>query len=117
MSPMRAVLAAVLVLLVAAPATATAGSAKPKLTRAEGQAFVLLGSGFVAGEHVSVTVITGYGSRRARVVARSGRFRVAFRLPAGGCGAAWAARARGDRGSVATVRLGDASPCVPPPQQ
>lgn len=106
-------IAAVTVLLVSP--TAIGGRAKPRLAVVDRAPLTIAGSGFLAGERVSVVVVTGYGARRARVVANRGRFSVTFRLASTGCGTAWMARAVGSRGSVAALRLGPASPCVPPP--
>lgn len=78
---------------------------------------VIRGDGFVAGEHVSVTALTGLGPRVVRATARAGTFRVTVRLPDQPCAGAFAIRARGDRGSVAVMRLPQPSPCVPPPRR
>ena len=112
---MRFVVAVVAVALLVS-AAAAARPQTPRLARAQGEPLVLVGSGFTAGERVLVTLTTGYGPRQTRVVARGGRFRVSFRVPDKGCGAAWAARARGNRGSTATLTLGEAPPCIPPPR-
>jgi hypothetical protein len=113
----RRLLPVAVVVAALAPIASAGTTAAPRLERVEGTSLVLAGSGFRGGERVSVTVLTGYGARWARVVARRGRFRVAFRVPDSGCGAAWAARAVGSRGSRATLRLGAPTPCIPPPSR
>jgi hypothetical protein len=65
---------------------------------------------------VKVTVLTGYGPRSATVVVRGGGFRVILRRVAvDGCGTVSGIRARGNRGSVATLALDDVQVCLPPP--
>jgi hypothetical protein len=100
-------------LLAALALSAVAGAAVPSLRMVRKTPLVLEGRGFVAGEAVRVTVVTGYGPRVQRLTTPRGVFRVVFRVPATGCGAAYAARAVGSRGSIAAVRLG--AVCIPPP--
>jgi hypothetical protein len=116
----RSMRGSIAVLLAAAAAvvavtSATAGPAKPKLVVAQRAPLVIAGSGFAAGERVSVTLLTGYGAKHASTVARGGRFRVEFRVTNKGCGAPWAARAKGSGGSTAFLAFAGAQPCVPPP--
>lgn len=51
-----------------------------------------------------------------RTTSRNGSFRATFRLADQPCAAAFAVRARGDRGSVAILRMAESRPCVPPPR-
>jgi hypothetical protein len=113
----RVAIVATAVLSLCFSAVAGARGTQAKLTRVQSEPLVLIGSGFVGGEHVSVVVVTGYGARKAEVTARGGRFQVTFRVPATGCGRAWAARAVGSRGSRATLTLGKRVPCIPPPMR
>src|SRR3954466_7156652 len=101
--------AAVVCLILAAPATA----APPRLTIVRAFPLTLRGTGFVARERVRVTVRTA-----TRTVVRSTRANAdgGFTLPSagvrlGGSGARGATGAHGDRASV-TRRLGVAS-CNP----
>jgi hypothetical protein len=91
-----------------------AQAATPTLVLETRTPLVVRGVGFAPGERVTVTALTLAGPRRVLVRASAtGRFRA--RLPGGqACGQALAVRARGERGSVATLRL-VARPCVPPP--
>jgi hypothetical protein len=109
-----AVTLSLLGLLVAA--CADAAVQEPALRVASRSPLVVRGQGFRAGEHVAVIAITGLGPRKARVVARDGAFRVRIAVPSTGCGAAYAARAVGDRGSRASVVFGEAAVCIPPPR-
>jgi hypothetical protein len=92
-----------------------AASAKPSL-RVQFKGAVVTGSHFHPGELVTVTLITSNGPRTARVWATGGTFRVAFRVPARGCGAAYAVRARGASGSAAHLVFAEPPVCVPPPR-
>lgn len=108
----RGVLVATLVLALVASVSATASSSRLALeTRTP---LVVRGLGFEPGERVIVTALTLAGPRRVVVRASAaGRFRA--RLAVGlACEQALAVRARGDRASVATLRLA-ARPCIPPP--
>ena len=90
--------AALIVTLAALTGAGTAlSSAKPSL-RVQSKGAVVVGSHFRAGEMVTVTLVTGTGARKARVRAAAGVFRVGFRVPAQGCGAAYAVSARGASG-------------------
>ena len=109
-------LVAAVAICLALAAVSAAGAVAPRLTVASRTPLLLAGSGFVAQERVTVTLITGLGPKRKLVVARSGRFRVQFDGPTRGCGAPTAARAVGDRGSRAAVVIGRAGVCVPPPR-
>jgi hypothetical protein len=66
---------------------------------------------------VKITVLTGLGPHFRRTIARRGAFRLTLRLPTVGCGAAYSARAVGDRGSTASVVFARAPVCVPPPRE
>jgi len=92
-----------------------AASAKPAL-HVQFRGAVVTGSHFHPGELVTVTLVTGNGPRRTRVRAAAGTFRVVFRVPAKGCGAAYAVRARGDSGSAAVLVFSEPAVCVPPPR-
>jgi hypothetical protein len=94
---------------------ASAAVSKPTLRVASQNPLTIRGDRFADGERVVLTVMTGYGARRATVVARGGRFRVALGS-AKGCGAAYAVRAVGNQGSKATLVFGEAPFCVPPPR-
>jgi hypothetical protein len=107
------------ILLVTLAALACAGaalsSAKPSL-RVQSRGAVVLGTHFRAGELVTVTLITGNGPRRARVRAVNGTFKVGFRVPGKGCGAAYSVRAQGASGTVAVLVFAEPPVCVPPPR-
>ena len=104
------------VLSLALAVVATAGiRAEPRLTLERRSPLVVRGVGFVPGERVVVTALTLTGPRRTGTRASSiGRFRIVLRTTAQPCGKPLAVRARGGRGSIATLVL-DAAPCVPPP--
>jgi hypothetical protein len=92
-------------------------SAPEPLLRLAGRApLVLEGRLFKPGESVRVVVLTGYGPVWSRVVAAGGRFKATFHVPQAGCGAPFAARAVGAGGSTASLVLGRAAVCVPPPR-
>jgi hypothetical protein len=108
--------AALIVTLAALTGAGTAlSSAKPSL-RVQSKGAVVVGSHFRAGEMVTVTLVTGTGARKARVNAAGGVVRVGFRVPAQGCGAAYAVSARGASGTAATLVFADPPVCVPPPR-
>ena len=94
---------------------AAAATPKPAL-HVQFKGSLVTGAHFHPGELVTVTLITGFGPRTARVRARAGSFRVSFSVPAKGCGAAYAVRARGAGGSAAALVFGEPQSCVPPPR-
>jgi hypothetical protein len=96
-------------------AASAAAGPKPAL-RVQFKGALVTGAHFHPGELVTVTLITGNGSRSTRVRATAGTFRVAFRVPGKGCGAAYAVRARGAGGSAAMLVFGEPPVCVPPPR-
>src|SRR3954447_25054389 len=100
-----------------AAALPSAGGGSPSLRMLDREPLVVRGDGFVPGERVSVTALTGLGPRAVRTTARAGTFKVTLRLPDQPCAAAFAVRARGDGGSVAMMRLPQPPPCVPPPRR
>ena len=89
---------------------------KPALRLVDRDSLLFRGDHFHGDERVTVTLLTGLGPRVARVNAASGRFRVSFKTPARGCGAAYAVRARGSTGTTAHLTFDDAPICVPPPR-
>jgi hypothetical protein len=99
----------------ACAASAAAGTSHPTLRVLDRDPLTVLGEGFQPGERVTVTALTGLGPRFARATAVRGSFKVAFRLPAQPCAAAFAVRARGTRGSSTLLQL-KTRPCVPPPR-
>jgi hypothetical protein len=107
-------------LLVGAVVAVLAGSAaeasSPALRMLDRDPLVVRGDGFVHGERVTVTALTGLGPRTVHATARNGTFRVTVRVPDQPCAAAFAVRARGSDGSAATMRLPEPPPCVPPPR-
>jgi len=108
-------------ILAIAAAAAVAASAQgrtartPTLKVIDTHPLVVVGTGFVARERVTVSALTSLGPRfvTTRATAR-GVFRVLVGRFTQPCGKPFAVRARGAAGSRATVRL-EASPCVPPP--
>jgi hypothetical protein len=108
--------AAVLVLVVAAAAASAAGAGQPTLRLVDRQPLVVRGEGFRPGERITLVAVTGLGPRIIRTTARNGSFRATFRLADQPCAAAFAVRARGDRGSFAIMRMPEPRPCVPPPR-
>ena len=76
---------------------------------------VVRGEQFRAGEIVRLTALTGLGPVTTTVGVHDGRFRATIPVRREGCGAVWAVRASGDRGSVAYLPLGEAPVSVPPP--
>jgi hypothetical protein len=101
--------------LIAAGMLGSAGNDHATLRVLDRQPLVVRGQGFKPGERVTVTALTGLGPRVVRTTAVRGAFRVELRLPAQPCAAAFAVRARGNRGSEA-LRTFDGRPCVPPPR-
>jgi hypothetical protein len=91
-------------------------AASPTLKVVDRDPLVVRGDHFRAGEHVTVTALTGLGPRVVRTTARNGVFRVTFRLPDQACAAPRAIRARGDLGSLVTLPLPGPRICVPPPR-
>ena len=108
---------AVLALVVAAAAASAAGAAQPTLRLVDRQPLVVRGEGFRPGERITLVAATGLGPRMTRTTARNGSFRATFRLADQPCAAAFAVRARGDRGSVAIMRMPESRPCIPPPRE
>ena len=94
-----------------------AAATEPTLGLVDRQPLIVSGAGFRDGETVRVTVLTGLGPEFKRVTAVNGRFRVMFRLPQAGCGAAHGVVARGSAGSRAFVEVAESSLCVPPPRR
>ena len=99
--------------LIAAGMLGSAGNDHATLRVLDRQPLVVRGQGFHPGERVTVTALTGLGPRVVRTLAAGGAFRVEIRLPAQPCAAAFAVRARGNRGSQALRTLGSRF-CVPP---
>jgi hypothetical protein len=108
--------AAFVALAVTAVAASSAGAAQPTLRLVDRQPLVVRGEGFRPGERITLVAATGLGPRMIRTTSRNGTFRATFRLADQPCAAAFAVRARGDRGSVAILRMPDSRPCVPPPR-
>jgi hypothetical protein len=104
------------VLAAAVVAGPAAGTTHPTLKLVDRQPLVVRGDGFRAGEKITLIATTGLGPRIIRMTSRNGSFRATFRLAEQPCAAAFAVRARGDRGSVAILRLARSKPCVPPPR-
>jgi len=90
----------------AAIAVSAAGaSTHATLRLADDDAIVLRGAGFVAGEHVRVSVVAGTEHAAKRVIARpTGRFTVRFASLSANTCAAFGATAIGDKGSRATYK-------------
>jgi hypothetical protein len=109
----RAVALGAVTLLVGA---AGAAAQAPTLRISDRTPLTVVGEGFAPGERVTVTALTGLGPRIVRVAATRGRFRVEFEVPAKGCGAAFAVRARRANGSVVIATLASAGVCIPPPR-
>ena len=113
----RLVLAVSLGVALGTNVAAPAATRHATLRVADRSPLVLVGDAFRPDERVLVTVTTPLGPKRARVVAVDGRFRVRFlRVDASGCGAGYAARVVGDRGSSAWLVLGKTPVCVRPPR-
>ena len=93
-----------------------AGQGRPTALWVESTSpLVVRGEGFKPGEHVTVTAFTGTRPVTAKVKAKGiGTFRVRMQLTGAKCGGAKLVRARGDKGTVATIGL-DGGICVPPP--
>ena len=94
---------------------ASAAVSKPSLRVVSRVPLTVEGERFHPGERVVVTALTGYGPKRQTVVATHGSFRV----PVGsakGCGATYAVKVVGSDGSRASLVLGEAPVCVPPPR-
>lgn len=113
---MKAALGAVVLIAFLPAVGATAAAPRPTLKLVDRQPLVIRGESFRPGERVTITAQTGLGARVIRTTARSGVFRVAFRLPDQPCAAAWLIRARGSLGSTAALRLAQSSACIPPPR-
>jgi hypothetical protein len=106
------ILLALLVLVLATPAGATARPGLRVVNKGSGLA--IAGRGFKAMERVHVKVATRSVSTSKRVRAgRRGRFTVRFHLPFGGCGPGYVVIARGSLGSRARLELAP-PPCPPP---
>jgi hypothetical protein len=101
---------------VTAAVASAAGAAQPRLRLVDRQPLVVRGDGFRPGEQITLVAATGLGPRMIRTTSRNGSFRATFRLADQPCAAAFAVRARGDRGSVAILRMAESRPCVPPPR-
>jgi hypothetical protein len=98
-------------------ATAVGGKGPPTSLVVESTSpLVVRGEGFKPGEEVTVTAFTGTRPATVKVKAKAatGTFRARLRLSGGKCGGAKLVRARGDRGTVATIGL-DGGICIPPP--
>jgi hypothetical protein len=97
-------------------ATSVAGQGRPSALVVESTSpLVVRGEGFKPGEQVTVTAFTGTRPVSAKAKAKGvGTFRVRLKLTGGKCGGAKFVRARGDKGTVATIGL-DGGICVPPP--
>ncbi len=91
-------------------------TATPALTMESTFPLVVRGTSFRAGEKVTVTAFTGVRPRSVTVRSAKGTFRASLPVSGKGCGAARFVRARGDKGSVATLSLGGGI-CVPPPRR
>jgi hypothetical protein len=105
--------AAVAATAVAAPPTQAGTTAKLRLVSE--RPLVVRGSGFRPAERVVVTALTATEPKRVVVRASgTGRFGATFRLPNQPCGKAFAVRAVGGTGRIATVAV-PSPPCVPPP--
>ena len=88
-------------------ADAATGATQPSLSLLNRHPVVLRGLGFRAGEKIRVTMTTTIAATRARIVYAStrGAFTVRFtNLSIPRCGGAYA-RARGNTGSVATLKI------------
>jgi hypothetical protein len=89
--------------------------APPTLRVVSTSPLVVAGTGFRAGERVTVTALSSVRPHIVRIRAtRRGSFRVRLGRFTQPCGSPWAVRARGASRRVAVVRLA-AAPCVPPP--
>ena len=109
----RLLAAALLTAVVAIPVADAAVA--PRLTLVDRAPLVVRGAGFRPSERVVVTAMTLSGPRRVTVRATpAGRFSATLRVANQPCGRAFAVRAVGGKGSVATLRIPGA-PCVPPP--
>ena len=107
-------LASVLLASIVAIPTAAAVSV-PKLTLVTRTPLVVRGTGFKPSERVTVTAMTLSGPRRVVVRATlAGRLSATIRVVNQPCGRAFAVRAAGGTGSIATLRIAGA-PCTPPP--
>jgi hypothetical protein len=90
--------------------------APPRLVLVDRAPLVVRGTGFRAGERVAIVVGTGVLPKLLKVTAVNGAFRATVTVArSSGCGAATFVSARGNRGSVAVLRL-PGTPCVPPPR-
>lgn len=110
----------VVAVLAAATVTATAtaqADRKATLRLVSSKPLVVAGTGFKAGERVTVSAVTiiAPGPRFVRTRANAaGSFRVRFTLFTQPCAQPYAITARGAAGSIAVLPL-QAPPCVPPP--
>ena len=95
-----------------------AGQGRPTALWVESTSpLVVRGEGFKPGEQVTVTAFTGTRPVTVKVTAKGiGTFRARLRLSGGKCGGAKLVRARGDKGTVATIGL-DGGICIPPPRK
>ncbi len=112
-------IATLLTALLAGAASSTPGSSAagaPALRVESASPLVVRGTNFRGGERVTVTVATGTGPVVVTVRARNGSFRVALSTPPAGCKSARFVRARGDKGSVASVVVHQGF-CIPPPRR
>jgi hypothetical protein len=99
--------AAVVLLVAAAVASASASAAAPRLRIVDRSPLVLVGSGFGAGERVTVTVVLG-GTKGRRLLRSSaaGAFRAGFpKLVYDRCHGALAVTAVGARGHRAAFAV------------
>src|SRR3954454_17044806 len=109
----RAAVAAVLTAVVTLPATA---APRPRLALVDDQPVAVVGSGFGAGERVTVRVAPLGAEAFAKTVTagQRGRFTATFRRGLSGC-AGYTITARGSAGSHGTLRNLIAAPgCGPP---
>jgi hypothetical protein len=103
----------ILAALVLAPVTA-ARTDRARVWLVEPAPLTVAGSGFLAGERVTVTAFTKTRYVRSVTATQAGRWRVVFRRAEVGACEAYAITARGDRGSRATIKFMPECPPIQP---
>jgi hypothetical protein len=113
---MRAAIALLVIALGSTGTVAAGTERRPALRLLDSMPLVVRGTGFRAGEHVRLTLLTPRPTRTAaRTASRAGTFTARITLTPILCQRARAVVAVGDRGSRARLKLAGSDCWAPPP--
>jgi hypothetical protein len=104
-----------LALVLAFGAASGDGSARARLSVVHTAPFTVRGSGFKPAERVALVVAVKSRRQRRVVASSTGSFVARFKGPAIGRCSAYFVRARGNRGSLAVLKVVPECPAPPPP--